>query len=197
MHQLQLHVKQEAIYPPLMFVLHALQVPQQLVKNLVKVPVSHLLVQLVLLVLQVPPQHVLQDVKVKDLKLLEQRVLHALQVPPNVTLQLSPPSAHQEPSYLQLEYVPHVPLPMQTLLPVNPKLLQLVAPMDITSFKLHVKLVKLKQHVLLLVKLLDISLVELESILHVLHVPLVQVLVPMLRMLLLALQDTIYKESFV
>lgn len=188
---------QEAIYPLLMFVLHVLQVPPQLVKHLVKVPVSHLLVQLVLLVLQVPPQHVLQDVKVKDLKLLEKLVLHVLQVPPNVNLKLSPPSAQQEPSYLQLEYVLHVQLPTQTLLPVNQKLLQLLAPMDITSFKLHVKLVKLKKHVLLLVKQLDISLVELESILPVLHVPLVQVLVPMLRRLLLVLQDTIYKESFV
>lgn len=136
---------QEAIYPLLMFVLHVLQVPPQLVKHLVKVPVSHLLVQLVLLVLQVPPQHVLQDVKVKDLKLLEKLVLHVLQVPPNVNLKLSPPSAQQEPSYLQLEYVLHVPLPTQTLLPVNQKLLQLLAPMDITSFKLHVKLVKLKK----------------------------------------------------
>jgi len=74
---------------------------------------------------------------------------------------------------------------------------QLLVQMDIIYYKHHVKLVTQRKNVQVLVKLLDITPKELESMLPVLLVLLVQVLVLMIKMLQHAIQDIIYKESFV
>jgi len=80
---------------------------------------------------------------------------------------------------------------------VKQKHKQQLAPQDIISYKHHVKHVKQRKNVQVLVKLLDITPKELESMLPVLLVLLVQVLVLMIKMLQHAIQDIIYKELFV
>lgn len=80
---------------------------------------------------------------------------------------------------------------------MKPKHKQQLAHLDIISYKHHVKLVTQRKNVQVLVKLLDITPKELESMLLVLLVLLVQVLVLMIKMLQHAIQDIIYKESFV
>lgn len=86
---------------------------------------------------------------------------------------------------------------MQKLLLVKQKQLHLPVQMDIMLIKLAVSHVKIPSNVLLLVKLVVISLKELDLMQLVMLVQLVQVHVLILPIQLHVLLDTIYKEVYV